>query len=195
MHATDVAMLEIEVCSLGQTGLLRARQTTALFALLGTLATSSASAQAPIKPQEPHVVVWRQLRNDFHNPNLSYELVAQIVDRTPPSLLMIGSGDTVSSQLQRTYNISSTWTPAIYQRMLSRIAELNAPPDVNKVPAGTALLVPEIPQAGKRYERLPQGWLGQNVKTAFNWTGTSVGGTVKSRAVPASSIRVAEVGR
>ncbi len=68
--------------------------------LLAGMATEALSQDTLPAAQEPKVLVWRQVRNDFFNPNVPSDVVSQIVERTPPTLLTIAPGDTVSAQLQ-----------------------------------------------------------------------------------------------
>jgi len=77
--------------------------------------------------------------------------------------------------------------------MLSRIAELNTLPDVNKVSEGADLLVPHVPTVGRKYNSPPNAWVGQNVKTALAWTGNAVADTASSKSAPPTAAPQEEV--
>lgn len=96
--------------------------------------------------------------------------------KTPSAFVTIGQGETVSGKLQKALNISATWTPTLYRQMVSRIADLNKDvPDINKVPAGTQLLVPQVPTVGKKLKpTFLSRFLGRNLKTGLAWAGYSV---------------------
>ncbi len=149
--------------------------------------------QTPTNGEEPRVVIWRTLRNDFHDNTLAPSFVAEVVDTAPPALLKVGQGQTLSGKLKDTFNISEKWTPEIYQRMLSRVADLNGIENINKLPAGAELLVPQIPSAGKKYTSQPPGWTGQKVTTALEWKENSVAGTQVSNAAPATAAPQQEI--
>lgn len=162
----------------------------ALGILLG--ATSAYPQELPVAA-EPHVVIWRSIRNDFHDPTISPDFVAQVVEMTPPTRLQVDQDETISGLLKKSFNISSTWTPEIYQQMLSRIAELNSLADVNKVAAGSALLVPQIPMVGKKYFKPPKAWVGQNVKTSMSWVENAIVGGKVTKVAPAGAAPQREV--
>ena len=130
------------------------------------------------------MLVWRQVRNDFFNPNVPSDVVGQIVERTPPALLTISPGDTVSAQLQRSFNVSSTRTPKMYEELTAKIRDLNEGQNLDKVPAGTTLLVPQIPKAVWRNYATAPPLFGQNVRTSLEWTGASVAGQLFTRVAP-----------
>jgi hypothetical protein len=140
------------------------------------MATEALSQDTSPAAQEPKVLVWRQVRNDFFNPNVPSDVVSQIVERTPPTLLTIAPGDTVSAQLQRSFNVSSTRTPKMYEELTAKIRELNGSQNLDKVAGGTTLLVPEIPKAVLRNYATASPLFGQNVRTSLEWTGASVAG-------------------
>lgn len=150
-------------------------------------------SQPPSSSDEPRVVIWRALRNDFHDKGITPGFVAEVVEKAPPAILKVGQGQTLSGKLKDTFNISAKWTPEIYQRMLSRVAELNGLEDINKLPAGAELLVPQIPAAGKKYLSQPLGWTGQKVTTALSWNESAVGGLQESKAAPPAAAPQVEV--
>lgn len=156
----------------------------AFFSLFAGMATEALSQDTLPAVQEPKVLVWRQVRNDFFNPNLPSEVVSQMVERTPPTLLTIAPGDTVSAQLQRSFNVSSTRTPKMYKELTAKIRDLNGNQNLDKVVAGTALLVPQIPKAVLRNYATASPLFGQNVRTSLEWTGASVAGQQFTRAAP-----------
>ncbi|WP_374341729.1 hypothetical protein [Methyloversatilis sp.] len=134
--------------------------------LLAGTATEALSQDTLPAAQEPKVLVWRQVRNDFFNPNVPSDVVSQIVERTPPTLLTIAPGDTVSAQLQRSFNVSSTRTPKMYEELTAKIRHLNEDQNLDKVAAGTTLLVPQIPKAVWRNYATASPLFGQNVRTS-----------------------------
>ncbi len=138
------------------------------------------SAQTTAMADEPQVVIWRTLRNDFHDKTLPDSFVNEVVTKTPPALITVGQNETLSGTLQRALNISATWTPSLYREMVERIADLNQIPNVNNIPAGAALLVPLVPTVGKRNNALPNAKVALNVKTGFGWTGDAVANTTFS---------------
>lgn len=151
-------------------------------ALLATtlLAPWPAPAQTSGTADEPKVVIWRTLRNDFHDKTLPDSFVNEVVTKTPSALIAIGQNETLSSTLQRTLNISATWTPALYREMVARIADLNQIQNIDNIPAGTELLVPQVPTVGKKYNVIPKSGVALNVKTGFGWTGDAVANTTFS---------------
>ena len=152
------------------------------------LAPWSASGQTPVSADEPNVVIWRTVRNDFHDKTLSEDFVNEVVTKTPPAMVTIGQNETLSGSLQRALNISVTWTPTLYREMVARIADLNQIPNIDKIPAGTELLVPQVPNVGKKYSATPKGRLALNLKTGFGWTGDAVANTTFSnQATPAKA--------
>jgi hypothetical protein len=72
----------------------------------------------------------------------------------------------------------------MYALMLAKIAELNHVADVNHVPEGSTLLVPNIPEVGHKYFHLPKIWTGQNIRTALTWVDNAVTDTTISKVAP-----------
>ncbi|MGQ0622772.1 MAG: hypothetical protein ACT4QA_23185 [Panacagrimonas sp.] len=151
------------------------------------------SGEPTIDDTEEKIVVWRSLRNDFHNPNIAAADIAEIVDKTPPRVIRIEEGQTLSGRLQDSFNISATWTPVIYQKMLDRIVDLNNLIDANSVTAKSELLVPQVPRTGKRYFRTPPKVTGQNIKLALDWDKRGIDETSTGVAAPANRAPQSEV--
>ncbi|WP_411833877.1 hypothetical protein [Pseudoxanthomonas mexicana] len=104
---------------------------------------------------EAMVVMWRRVPSNFNSSDFSAEQARKLVDSSPSRTIRLSQGDTVSGQLHRKFKISSTWTPVMYERMISRIVELNALKNADEVVAGQELIVPVVPMTAT--SRLSQG--------------------------------------
>lgn len=131
----------------------------------------------PAAGVEETVIIWRRVRNDFHNVDISPQQIDAIVRAAPPKTLSIPPGSSLSQELQKSFRISSTFTPTMYNSVISRVMTLNGLASPHTIAAGTALQVPAIPVVGKQYRRAPPS-AGQNVTLALS----AVPGTVKSVA-------------
>jgi hypothetical protein len=99
--------------------------------------------------QEEYVTIWRVARNDFHRAEFPPNVFAGIMNSSPSKEVTIGKNETVSQKLRELFNISQTWTPAIYSSVLAEISKLNPNVNFNNLRPGTTVLVPELPLTGK----------------------------------------------
>ena len=112
-----------------------------------------APAQPPPRQQalaaEPYVTIWRETRNDFYRANFPTEIFSAIAESSPTEVWSVGNGETVSAQLQSRFNISATWTPAVYEAALERVRALNPGIDFEKLQPGATVKLPRLPSTGK----------------------------------------------
>lgn len=104
---------------------------------------------APATQVDDYVILWRRVPNNFHSRQLPESDIRQLVDKSPLKSVRMSAGDTLSGQLQKQFKVNPTWTPAMYDSMVSRIVELNGLGSPDSVEAGQDLLVPVIPRAGR----------------------------------------------
>jgi hypothetical protein len=118
-----------------------------LSAVIICLAGSCALAQTPTT--EEYVTVWRKTPNDFYSANFPIDVLNVILDSSPPRAVPIQEDDTVSAIVQRLFNVSQQWTPAVYDALLATIGKLNPDVDFRKLTPGTTIKVPQLPLTGK----------------------------------------------
>jgi len=163
---------------------LLSRTSVAAAASLTLLAAPQAWPQLPTPADagDQQVVIWRSVRNDFHDKTISTEFVQEVVTKTPTAPLKVPNGSSLSATLQKTLRISATWTPKMYQELVARIAEVNGIKDIDRIPAGAEILVPQVPTVGKKLKpTFAKTWLGQNIKVGFEWTGDALAQTSFTR--------------
>lgn len=148
-----------------------------------TLCCSVSTVAQPTDPlpQEETVIIWRRVRNDFHNSAIPDTVIDGIVQAAPTANLTIPSGGSLSEQLQKNFRISQSFTPAIYKSVISRISLLNGLANPNAIAAGTKLQVPVIPETGRKYFRAAPT-IGQNVRLSLTWNGGVAGSAVTAVA-------------
>src|SRR5262249_49236215 len=99
--------------------------------------------------QEEYVTIWRESRNDFHSPDFPSDMFAGILNSSPPRAVQVQSGDTVSGMLQKLFNISQSWTPAVYDAVIAKVQDLNPSVDFKSLQPKTTLVLPQLPVTGK----------------------------------------------
>lgn len=118
-----------------------------LFVLLVSYRAVGQSTSVPVIGE--YVTVWRYVRNDFYDKTFPSTEFKTILASSPPRTVVVRPGETVSTILKDNYNISETWTPAVYHDALNEVARLSSLADVNNVQVGTRLVLPELPRTGK----------------------------------------------
>jgi len=98
---------------------------------------------------DPEITVWRIVPANFTN-DFDPAKLQKLLKATPSRLEKIVVGDSISSLLQKNFNISETWTPAVYKEVLERVVALNDLPNANKLRAGSELLLPDLPVTPKK---------------------------------------------
>ncbi|WP_439641572.1 hypothetical protein [Nevskia sp.] len=166
------------------------------FGVLAGTASAVEPSEAAMAPDgEEKVLIWRRVRNDFHNASFPTEQLAELVNKTPTKVIKIASGQTLSSELQKSFNISSTWTPEMYEEMVSHIVDINGLESPDQIPADAALQVPDVPRTGQIYTPGNPWIAGQHVKLIGAFPSvvatTVVGPTLSSfkGAIPQSELQ------
>jgi len=134
----------------------------------------NALAQQPATAEQ-YVTIWRLSRNDFYRPDFSQQDLQDIVNSSPPRELTIAPGDTVSSLLKEIYNVSGSYTPAIYSSVLEAVQALNPHLSFNALKPGTTIRLPELPSTGKsqpgpNFLNLVPGVLDASTARAATWS-------------------------
>jgi hypothetical protein len=107
------------------------------------------SARQQALAAEPYVTIWRETPNDFYRQNFPAAVFNAIVESSPTEVWSVASGETVSAQLRSRFNISGSWTPAVYGAALEKVRELNPGIDFEKLTPGTMVKLPRLPSTGK----------------------------------------------
>jgi hypothetical protein len=124
---------------------------------------------------EPYVTIWREAPNDFHRLDFPADVFNAIVKSSPTEALSVAKGDTVSAHLKSRFNISATWTPAVYEAALAKVRDLNPGIDFEKLKPGTTLKLPRLPSTGKSepgenaMNRVPNLLL-PTTQSAYQWS-------------------------
>jgi hypothetical protein len=121
-----------------------------LVVFLFCFCSSEAFGQTPSAGnQSEYVTIWRVTRNDFHSQDFPSNVLTGILDSSPSKQVIIGKGETVSQKLRDLFNVSETWTPAVYSTVLAEVSRLNPDLDFFNLKPGTPVVVPELPVTGK----------------------------------------------
>lgn len=120
-----------------------------------TLATASAATSLPPVPVDlpttpaaegGQVILWRIVPADFHNPSFSVESFKAIVAGSLPRSVQVQPRDTLSTLVQRHFNASRSWTPAVYTALVEQIKQANDLLKDSDLQVGS-LVVPDLPRA------------------------------------------------
>lgn len=121
------------------------------FLLFQGLVFSSAAfpeeASEPEK-QTPRVTLWRVAPANFYESDFSTSQFRELVDKSLPRKVEVQQGDTLSGVIRRVFNVSSTWTPAVYRDLVTKIKATNRLYDENSLMPGQ-IEVPDIPKTSK----------------------------------------------
>lgn len=122
----------------------------ALLALLAcmhgaALAQSQASSAAD---DDGMVTLWRVIPADFANPDFDPVTLEELLQTSLPRRVDVAPSDTLSGIIQRTFNVSQSWTPAVYDEVLEHVKRVNGLTDANRLKPGR-LRVPDLPQTAK----------------------------------------------
>lgn len=163
------------------------------------LVLSCAGCPAAQAQDDDYVILWRRVPNNFYSPALGSDDIRQLVERSPVKTLRLNPGDTISDQLQKQFLINARWTPAIYNRMLARIMDLNGLDSSDAVQAGQELLIPVIPQTGRASSARPEQGVGLVLsETKLDYTmvrvATSTSATSTGTEIQYIKVRPSELG-
>src|SRR5688572_9344943 len=109
------------------------------------VAALAALPLAAAADEEEKVIVWRRLRNDFHDKTIPDNVIEDIVRKSPPAAITLRPGETLSARLQSAFNVSQSWTPSMYQSLVGRVVELNGLQSPDAIAAGTSIKIPLVP--------------------------------------------------
>ncbi|MBT9541280.1 LysM domain-containing protein [Thiobacillus sp.] len=134
------------------TGLACAYRCRYLVLALSLGAANAAWAQTniPITPpaDDGGILLWRVVPADLHNPKFSAETFKALVTKSLPRSVQVKVNDTLSDVVRRHFNVSRTWTPAVYGALVEQIKQANNLVKDTDLKPGT-LIVPDLPRTAK----------------------------------------------
>lgn len=125
-------------------------QWLALTLFLGVANAAEVQADSPGAPSSDDggILLWRVVPADLHNPKFSAETFKALVTKSLPRSVPVKANDTLSDVVRRHFNISSTWTPAVYGAMVEQIKQANNLLKDTDLKPGM-LIVPDLPRTSK----------------------------------------------
>jgi hypothetical protein len=118
----------------------------AIYAHVSTANGQELQQQTPTA--ETMVDVWRIVPAGFTDPNFDQTRFSELVTSSLSRKIEVVPKDTLSDLIRRTFNISKSWTPAVYESLLERIKKLNGIEDDGSLKPGS-VQVPDIAATAK----------------------------------------------
>ncbi|MDR0215480.1 MAG: S8 family serine peptidase [Comamonas sp.] len=94
------------------------------------------------------ILLWRVVPADLHDPKFSAETIKALMTKSLPRNVQVQANDTLSAVVSQHFNVSSTWTPAVYGALVEQIKQANNLEKDSDLKPGP-LIVPDLPQASK----------------------------------------------
>lgn len=118
------------------------------FALAQTEATPAPPSNGQTPADDGGILLWRVVPADLHDPNFSAKTFKALVTKSLPRRVQVEVNDTLSAVVRRHFNVSSTWTPAVYGALVEQIRRANNLEKDSDLRPGP-LIVPDLPQTSK----------------------------------------------
>lgn len=111
-------------------------------------AAPGAGAQPGEADDDGGILLWRVVPSNLHDPGFPAETFKSLVTKSLPRSVDVKPNDTLSAIVQRHFNVSRSWTPAIYDSLVQQIKHANNLARDTDLKPGP-LTVPDLPRTGK----------------------------------------------
>jgi hypothetical protein len=98
---------------------------------------------------EQQLLTRQRVPANFHDPEVNVAQVEQLLANASVRLVAPGQRRTLSALIQDEFNISQTWTPAVYDQFLKRVLELNELTDPRQFTADSLTRLPDLPKTAQ----------------------------------------------
>lgn len=119
-----------------------------LLLVTADTAFGQASGRSSGKEDDGGILLWRVVPADLHNPKFSAETFKALLTKSLPRSVPVDTNDTLSDVVRRNFNVSSTWTPAVFGALVDQIMQVNKL-DKDKDLQPGSLIVPDLPRTSK----------------------------------------------
>jgi len=107
-------------------------------------------AMSSAQDSEPTVLVRRVVPANFHDINFDQGKFNDLLTNSTNRAVLVKPDSTVSDLLKEQYNMSRSWTPAVYERLKAHVLALNKVHDPTKdLKGGQILMLPDLPRTAQ----------------------------------------------
>jgi len=101
---------------------------------------------------EPTVLVRRVVPANFHDPDFDQSKLLKLLTNSPNRAVLAKKDSTISGILKEQFNVSQSWTPAVYEKFQAHVLALNKLRDpTRELKAGQTLKLPDLPRTAQVY--------------------------------------------
>lgn len=120
----------------------------AMLVCMHTASFAQTQVSSPLPDDDGMVTLWRVVPADFADPEFDPSTLAKLLQTSLPRRVDVVPNDTLSGIIQRTFNVSQSWTPAVYEEVQEHVKRINGLANANRLKPGP-LRVPDLPQTAK----------------------------------------------
>lgn len=116
--------------------------------LVFALCTAPVAGAQPGAADDDGILLWRVVPSDLYAPGFPAETFNALLAKSLPRSVDVKPNDTLSAIVQRHFNASRSWTPAVYDALVEQIKLANRLANDTDLKPGP-LTVPDLPRTGK----------------------------------------------
>lgn len=120
----------------------------ALSLLAANTAWSETAPTTAAPDDDGGILLWRVVPANLHDPKFSAATFEAMVTKSLPRSVRVQENDTLSEVVRRHYNVSRTWTPAVYGVLIEQIKQANNLEKDSDLKPGP-LIIPDLPRTSR----------------------------------------------